>query len=108
MRSIEEIKIDLTLKILRGEFDPSDDFEDLPINDELRTFICSISPYCAYSYAALVDKKPLDETRTAACKDVSSACFYAIFVDKEHHYETEEVVYKDSDWKEEYIRYLGE
>jgi hypothetical protein len=69
MRDIEQIKIDLTLKILRGELDSYADIKNLPINDDLRTFICSISPYCAYYYAKYVDKFPFDETRSAAYKN---------------------------------------
>ena len=79
MKSIEEIKIELTLLVLSGEI-LYKGIRNLPVNNELRTFVCNISPYAAYRYAYFVDKSP--------------------------HYETRKASYKDPKWKEEYIKYI--
>jgi hypothetical protein len=81
MKTIEEIKIELTLKMLSGDILPKDIYPDFPVDDELRTFICSLDPFCAYNYASNVDKKPHNETRVASCRYPYSAYCYALYVD---------------------------
>ena len=102
MKSIEEIKIDITLKILRGEFNDYNHIQNLPVDDELRTFICGISPRCAYMYANLVDRKPHSETRTASCKDPGYAYLYARNVDERPNNETKEAACRVFYWGECY------
>ena len=54
MKSIEEIKIELTLKMLaRGLL--WEDFVYLPIDDELRTFVDTLGPECASWYSAYAE-----------------------------------------------------
>jgi hypothetical protein len=133
MKSIEEIKIELTLKMLAGKISYLD-IKDLPIDDELRTFVCSIGPFYARYYAQYVEAAPNNETREAACKDPESACayaeyidcrpgndtrkaacgdafeayWYAIKVDKCPREDTRKVAYQSSKWKERYIEEFGE
>jgi hypothetical protein len=66
MKSIEEIKIELTLKKLAGGNLVLEDIEHLPINDDLRTFTCELGSFAAYIYAKYVDQCSHDETRGAA------------------------------------------
>ena len=73
MKSVEEIKIELTLKMLSGSVILYSDIASLPIEDSLRTFVCSLGCYNAHTYAYEVDKCPNDETRAASCKDPSCA-----------------------------------
>ena len=50
---------------------------NVPKSDEIRTLICELgNARCAYWYAELIDKKPTDETRTAACKDSTYKDWY--------------------------------
>ena len=94
MKSIEDIKIELTLKMLQGSLDQYD-IEKLPKNDELRSFICQFEPRYAYCYASLIDEAPHPETRTAACKDPEWAYIYAVYVDGAPNEETRIAAYKD-------------
>ena len=66
MKTIEQIKIELTLKKLRGDRPTLEDIKDLPKNDDVRTFICELDSFAAYLYAKWVDNGPCDETRNAA------------------------------------------
>ena len=134
MKAIEEIKIELTLKMLSSGKISYLDIKDFPINDELRTFVCSIGPFYARIYAEYVDKCPRDDTRESACKSSDSACnyavqvdrcprddtrksacgdsfdayWYAIKVDKCAHEETRKSAYQSSNWKQRYIEEFGE
>jgi hypothetical protein len=107
MADIEQIKINLTLKKLSGTLDSYEDIKDLPIDDELRTFVCSINSECAYFYAKYVDKGPHDDTRKAACKSPEDATYYALVVDSCSHKETRESAYRDPDWKKQYLGKWG-
>ena len=75
MKSIEEIKIELTLKMLSGKILWSD-IDRLPVNDELRTFVCSLGPKYARWYAGYVDRRVHLETREAAYKDPHQKHWY--------------------------------
>ena len=108
MKTIEEIKIELTLKKLSGEPIPWISIKDLPIDDDLRTFVCSLGPECSCYYAGYVDKKPHSETREGACKDPNWAFKYASVVDNCATPETRAAVYKDSFEKIWYDKYFGE
>jgi hypothetical protein len=108
MKSIEEIKIELTLKMLSGTLDSYEDIKDLPIDDELRTFVCSLGSIYAYLYASEIDKSPRDDTREAACKDPEYAYLYASEIDESPRDNTREAAYKDPIYKQWYIENLGE
>ena len=80
--------------------------KNVPKSDEMRTLICELgSPYCAYCYARDIDKKPTDETRTAACKTAVYAYCYAEYVDKKPTDETRKAAYKDSIYRRMYIKW---
>ena len=77
--------------------------ENVPKSDEIRTLICELgNPWCAYWYAKWVDKKPTDETRTAACKDSKYADWYAQDIDGKPTDETRNAAYKNKRSKKEY------
>ena len=95
MSNIEKIKEQFAMKYMAGQLKYNDIYQ-LPINDNLKTFICSLGAEWAYYYACEVDKKPTDETREAACKDPWPAYKYALFVDKKPTKETREAACKDS------------
>jgi hypothetical protein len=101
MNDIEKIKEKLAMKYMAGRLG-EDDIRGLPIDDELRTFLCSLGSYYgsyyAYCYARDVDRKPTDETRTAACKDSRWAYYYAVDVDGEPTKETRTAAYKEPAW----------
>jgi len=86
--------------------------KNVPKSDEIRTLICDLgNARCTYWYAKDVDKKPTDETRTAACKNPGCAYGYARDVDKKPTDETRIAACKDSiskvwyeDWEKEYGR----
>ena len=75
--NIEQIKIDLTLKMLAGNLTRYD-FVSLPKNDELRTFICSTGSQSARWFALEVDKRSCPETDEAIQKDPEQYIFYWI------------------------------
>jgi hypothetical protein len=77
MKSIEEIKIELTIKMLAGTLRRTD-FVSLPKNDELRTFICSMGSPSARWFALEVDKRSCPETDEAIQKDPEQYRFYWI------------------------------
>ena len=97
MKSIEDIKTKLVLKMLQGSLGWND-ITSLPKNDELRTFICQFNPKYVYPYAYWVDKGPNPETRTAACKDPKYAYCYARYIDKKPSEETKIAACKDPEW----------
>ena len=72
------------------------DMDNIPIDDEVRTFACSISPNFALLYAQYVDKGPHDITRTIACGDFTFALWYAREVDMKPCDETRLACLKDS------------
>ena len=134
MKSIDEYKKEILLKIMSGEELDYDYMWSLPQDDSLRTFMCELGPMLAYEYARFVDKSPNEETRKAACGDPrwaymyahevdkcpheetrKAACgdlwyayTYAWLVDKYPHEETKEVCYRDPEYKQLYIKELGE
>ena len=77
MKSIEEIKIELTLKMLSGTLTTYDIRYDLPKDDELRTFVCSLGPKYAYTYAVHVDREYHEETKKAIMGDYHTVFAYA-------------------------------
>ena len=98
---IEEIKKDIVLKELEGGLL----FEDvvyLPVNDEIRTFICLFNPIYSRWYAQFVDKGPGDETRKASCRSPEQAYGYAVLVDRRARSDTKEAAYKDPYWEWRY------
>lgn len=107
MKSIEDIKTELVLKMLQGPL-KWQDIEKLPKNDELRTFICQFKAEDAYLYAHWVDEGPHPETRTAACKDPDIAYRYALHVDKAPTEETRIAASKDPYWVYKYAYLIGE
>jgi hypothetical protein len=107
MSNIEKIKEQLATKYMAGTLEEYD-FGELPSNDALRIFICSLGPIFAYCYAQYVDKKPTKETRIAACKDSFFAYCYAHNVDEKPIDETRIAAYKDLNWAEEYKEFEEE
>ena len=105
-------KEDIILLFLEDPEKLADEIWDknVPKSDEIRTLICDLgNARCAYSYAEHIDKKPTDETRTAACKDPHEACYYAKNVDKKPTDETRTAVSKDPvyrRWYEEWEKLL--
>jgi len=98
-------KEDIILLFLEGPDKLETEIWDgsVPKSDEIRTLICELgNPECAYSYAYCVDRKPIDETRTVACKTPQCAYYYAYYVDKKPTDETREGVYKNEGWKGAY------
>jgi len=78
----------------------------VPKSNKIRTLICELGDlWCAYWYAKYIDKKPTDETRTAACKTPQCAYWYARDIDKGPTDETRTSAYKDPDYKEIYIEW---
>jgi len=70
--------------------------KNVPKSDEIRTLICELGDsWCVYWYALQIDKKPTDETRTAACKNPGCAYGYAHNVDRKPTDETRTAVCKD-------------
>ena len=134
MKTIDEYKKEILLGIMSESIIDWDYIVDLPINDELRTFMCELGPIYSFLYAANVDECPNDETRKGACREPRYAYGYAYYIDKSPHAETRraalkspylsyeyavnidkcpredtrEACYRDPGWKEEYIRWLGE
>ncbi len=130
---IENIKSELSTKYANETLNWAD-IKDLPVDDSLRTFVCQLGPewafgyavyvdkkphnetrtaasrdpYYAFAYAFSIDKKPLDETRTACCKDPFWAYYYAKEVDMKPLDETREAAYKDPMLKLFYIDRFGE
>jgi len=52
-------------------------------SDEIRTLICDLGdPECAYYYAAVIDKKPTDETRNVVHKDAYESIWYALEIER--------------------------
>ena len=84
-KPIEEIKIDLTLKKLSCTPIRPETIISLPKDDDLREFICTLNPSCAYWYAKFVDRDPHDSTRKASSKDFIHAYNYALEIDKGPH-----------------------
>ena len=77
--------------------------ENVPKSDEIRTLICELGdPRCAYSYAYCVDRKPIDETRTVACKTPQCAYYYAKHIDKKPTDETRKAAYRTHIYKNWY------
>jgi hypothetical protein len=105
VNNIEKIKEKLAIKYMAGRL-VENDIWNLPINDELRTFICSLGSRCAYWYARYVDKSPTEETRTVACKDSECACYYALYVDKKSTDETRTAACKDPCYAFHYAYYV--
>jgi hypothetical protein len=69
MKSIEEIKKEILLKIMRGERVFWYHIVCFPKDDGLRSFLCELGSNWAYSYAYCVDKCPHEETRKASYRD---------------------------------------
>lgn len=112
MKSIEDIKTELVLKMLQGPLDWRD-IEKLPKNDELRTFICQFEPKYAYWYAFCVDEKPQIETKSTAYKDPRWAYAYTFYVDEKPSEEAKKAISKSPEhlcsykkWEQEYNRKL--
>jgi len=79
---------------------------NVPKSDEIRTLICELgNSRCAHCYALKVDKKPTDETRTAACKNPGCAYGYAVKVDKKSTDETRTAACQDPKYKDWYIEW---
>ena len=72
---IEELKKEILLKIMNRER-MGNYMYALPIDGELRTFMCELSPLYALRYAKLVDKCPHEETRKASYRDPRWKCSY--------------------------------
>ena len=104
--NIEEIKKEILLKIMSEKDLTRHYVETLPIDDSLRTFMCSLGPEFAYLYAHWVDKCPYEETRKAACKDFYCAYAYTRYVDKSPHDETRKAVSGDPDHSYQYAFYI--
>jgi hypothetical protein len=104
--SIEEIKKELLLKVMTEGKLSHKYIENLPIDNELRTFLCELGPLYAYWYAYYVDRKyfmvsgdyPWEETREAACRDPGYAYWYAIEIDGCPNDTTRKAAYKDKDF----------
>jgi len=94
MRSIEELKKEILLRIMSNELS-WDYIQTLPKDDSLRTFICELGPMRAYEYARLVDKSTRDDTRKAVCEDPYHAYMYAFYVDKSSRDETRKAACRD-------------
>lgn len=90
MKSIEEIKIELTLKKLAGEEFTWKDIYNLPQNDGLRSFICSLGAKPAFLYAKFVDYSPHEDTREACYRHqfyklkYTELCYRAL-TEQEYH-----------------------
>jgi hypothetical protein len=95
MKSIDEYKKEILLKIMSGEGLAWDYIGTLPKEDPLRTFMCELGPKYAYYYALDVDRSPHDETRKATCEDPEYAYWYASAVDKGPHEETRKATCRD-------------
>jgi len=108
MKTIDEYKKEILLMIMTGEILPYDFMISLPIDDDLRTFMCSLGPMCAYQYADLVDEFPRSITRKEACKDPQYAYLYAYWVDDGPCEDTRKAAYRDPRWKSAYIVRFGE
>jgi hypothetical protein len=98
---IEEIKKEIVLKELEGGL-LFEDVVSLPVNDEIRTFICLFNPIYSRWYAQFVDKGPGDETRKASCRSPEQAYGYAVLVDRRARPDTREGTCKDSYWEQRY------
>ena len=134
MKSIEEIKKEILLRVM-SEGDLSWEYiKTLPKDDSLRTFMCELgskyaydyaidvdkspheetrksssrSSFRAYQYAYWVDKSPRDDTRKAACGDPYGAYRYAYDVDKSSHEETRKAAYRDPFCRNAYIDKFGD
>jgi hypothetical protein len=133
MNEIEKIKEQLAMNCIIGILE-EEDIKNLPKDNDLRTFVCSLGPCYAYYYARNVDKCPTEETRIAACKNSwdayryalrvderatketrTSACgissrafYYARDVDKKPTDETRIAACKDLNWVEEYKEFERE
>ena len=108
MKSIEEIKKEILLKIMSGRDLSWEYGKTLPIDDELRTFMCELGSKYSYRYARFIDKCPHEETRKEACKDPKYAYWYASYVDKCSREETRKASYRDPRWKFSYKARFGE
>jgi len=78
-------KEDIILLFLEGPAKLLNEIWDgnMPKSDEIRALICELgNPWCAYSYAKWVDRKPTDETRDVAFKDPWFTYCYTEFIDK--------------------------
>ena len=95
INDIEKIKERLAMKYMAGTL-KTQDIDCLPIDNGLRTLICSFDPCYACHYAEEVDKKPTDETRTGACKNSIWAYYYARDVDRKPTDETRTAACKNS------------
>jgi hypothetical protein len=70
MEYIKDIEKKILIDVMLGKDIAIYFFKDLPKDDSLRTFICELGPTHAYWYAHYVDKCPHDDTQTAAYKDL--------------------------------------
>jgi hypothetical protein len=105
MSNIEKIKEELAMKHMAGTL-KEEDFWDLPKDNKLRIFVCSLGPKEAYYYAYFVDNKiPNKETRNSVCKDPQFAYWYAMDVDQCPMEKTKIAVDKNSWWKECYQQF---
>jgi hypothetical protein len=113
MKSIDEYKKEILLKVMNEEGLSYKYIKDLPKDDSLRTFICELGSLYAFWYAYYVDKAYLlppddyswNETRTSACKDPEHAYWYAVEVDGAPNDETREASYKNLEWAFNYRRW---
>jgi len=71
--------------------------------DETRTAACR-EPKCAYFYAVHVDKTSREDTRTAACLDPKWAFWYALAVDKSPRNDTRTAACRDPKFAYLYAR----
>jgi hypothetical protein len=79
-----------------------------PVDNKLRTFLCSFGPIGAYYFAVFLDKNPTEETRIAVCKDSYWAYAYARLIDKKPRADTKEAASKNALWKIEYENFERE
>lgn len=80
MKTIDEYKKEILLRVMRGEELDWTYVRTLPKNDELRSLMCELRPEYACIYAERVDKCPHEETRKAACREAATSYIYAAYV----------------------------
>jgi hypothetical protein len=80
LSDIEKIKEELAMKYMAGNL-KTEDIENLPVDDSLRIFICSLGSNFAFAYAENIDHGPHDETRNACSKDLEKLFNYVKKID---------------------------
>ena len=108
MDSIEEIKKEITLRVMENPYThlPLSVIEGIPKNDELRTFVCQLCPKLAYLYAFYIDKCVCAETRTSCCRDPQTAYGYARYIEQSPNDETRKAACKHPKWAYDYAYYV--